>query len=234
VQACYLKIVIKKIMLKKFKFIVIAAALFVTCTGQIARAQIMAGPFIGFNLSTITGDSSSGRNYKPGFNVGGAIDFGLSSHLLLETGLTFNTKGTSFDQKGSFESGGFTANYENKGNTTYYYVGVPILIMLKADNGFFIQAGPDFSALLGASNSYTRTVNLNGSSTMTNTSSSSTNDLHTIDYGLNIGVGVQTKAGPFIRLGTVIGLGNIDNASDTNLTAHNLLFQLSVGFKFGA
>lgn len=220
-------------MLNKLKFFMLAALL-LALTGPVAKAQLMVGPFVGFNLSTITGDSTSGYNFKPGFNVGGVVDFGLSSHFFIESGLTFNTKGSAYDQKGSFTEDGVTASYENNGHTTYYYLGVPVLLMLKASNGFFVQAGPDFSALLGASSKYTRSVTLNGSTSVSSISTSGTSDLHTIDYGLNVGVGVQTKQGPFIRLGSVIGFGNVNNVSNSNLEAHNLLLQLSVGFKFGS
>jgi len=56
---------------------------------------------------------------------------------------------------------------------------------------------------------------------------------NTIDYGIDLGIGFQSTQGAFIRLGSVIGLGDFNKASTDN-TVHNLLFQLSVGWKFGS
>jgi len=219
-------------MLYKMKIALIAIILMVGAFNS-TRAQVMIGPYIGANLSTVVGDSSSGNSWKPGLNLGIALDVGLSENFMIETGLGYNMKGTSFDNKGTYSVLGFDYTYENTGHTTYSYLSIPVLLMAKSGN-FFFQVGPDFSALVAANSKYTSTRTANGTTTSTDTSYSSTSDLHTIDYGLNVAIGAQSKEGAFIRLGSVIGFGNIDNASTNNLKAHNLLFQLSIGYKFGS
>ena len=199
---------------------------------SILNAQVLVGPYIGVNLSTVTGGNSSGNSYRPGLNAGLAIDLGLSQNFLIETGLGYNMKGSGFDNTTTATIGNVNYSYENSGHTTFSYISLPVLAMLKFGN-LFIQAGPDFSALVGESTSNTTTTTSGGTSSTVESSSSSVSGSNTIDYGLNFGLGLQSSQGAFIRLGSVIGLGNVDKASTSN-TIHNLLFQLSFGWKFGS
>jgi len=199
---------------------------------SILNAQVLVGPYIGLNLSTATGNNSSGNNYRPGLNAGLAIDLGLSKNFFIETGLGYDMKGTGYDNTTTTTISGVDYTYENSGHTTYSYLSIPVLLMIKGGN-LFVQAGPNFSALVGQSNSNTTTTTSGGTSNSVETSSSSVSGSNTIDYGLDLGIGLQSNQGAFIRLGSVIGLGNVDKASSSN-TIHNLLFQISLGWKFGS
>lgn len=172
-------------------------------------ADNWAGGGLGLNFSTFTNMTDPvGGNTE--FQIGGFVDWGLSSLFYLRTGLRYNSYGV-----------GVTNNSGNL-SLDVSYLEIPILLKPTLDMGVikpYLIAGPMLGIKVGSSATATdEYLVIDGTS----------DNYKTIDFSLDFGGGVEVPIisglQAFLQLDYALGLINVfDNASadtrGTNLTA---------------
>ena len=208
--------------------------------GAKSFGQVKFGVKAGLNLANMTIKSdlaTSDTKMKMGIHLGGVGEYALSDVFSVEAGLLFSTKGAKFTFDGEDGSGNVIKITETLGLN---YLEIPINAIYKKELSglkIFGFAGPYLGyALSGKSKSdeagskdYTIKF---GSKKATATDPTSGDDMKGLDFGLNIGAGVDIK-GITISLQYGLGLSNLAVYTDGGNTEKNKVIGISVGYKFG-
>ena len=215
------------------KSLLAAAALLATVAVTESKAQgIRFGLKAGGNLSNLSGDLTDEDRYenKFGFHGGAMLNIGLidDGFLSVQPEVLFSQKGFKYADK-DFTIGGQKFKYE--GDRTYNYIDVPVLLKVNAD-GFYFEAGPQYSYLLKVKDDSKFSVNGG-----TATQRSGTSDLKGVnrnEIGYAAGLGYQTEAGFMIGIrynGSFTDFAKDGYTGDADVrNARNQVFQASVGF----
>ncbi len=202
------------------KLLIIVVA-FTMTTKSFAQAKY--GVKAGLNLANISekssfGSGNEGKTSKIGFHFGGTAEFPASEAVSVQTGLLFSSKGYKISLEGT--SGSMNVNY----------LEIPINTIYKIEIGsskLCLSAGPYLAyAVSGSAKSGDLELDVNIGSDDTDT-------FKALDYGLNIGAGVELNDKITIGLQYGIGLANISSYTDFGYSAKNNVFGISVGYMFG-
>jgi Outer membrane protein beta-barrel domain len=174
---------------------------------------------IGANSASQTasgGGLTISTDSKIGLQIGLLVDFGISSNLVLQSGLLYSGKGGTLN----------ISSVTNKTNLNYLEIPLNFQYQfpLGTDgNTFFLNAGPNLAyATSGSEES-------NGKSTDYKFGSATTDDSKAFDLGLNLGAGVNLGK-VMIQLNYGLGLSDLSNTSGVSLKNNNL--SLGLGYFF--
>ena len=160
---------------------------------------------------------------KPGFHVGGFIDYSLSDFLSVEASLLLNTKGFKW------EDGDYIMKFK------LLYLDIPIALKASynlSDNlTMYGAVGP----YLGIGLSGKAKSEYDGETDEENIewgNNEDEDDLKRFEFGATFGGGVEIGA---IQVGISydLGLANISSYTDYGSTIKNRVLKFSVGYKFG-
>ena len=160
---------------------------------------------------------------KPGFHVGGFIDYSLSDFLSVEASLLLNTKGFKW------EDGDYIMKFK------LLYLDIPIALKASynlSDNlTMYGAVGP----YLGIGLSGKAESEYDGETDEENIewgNNEDEDDLKRFEFGATFGGGVEIGA---IQVGISydLGLANISSYTDYGSTIKNRVLKFSVGYKFG-
>ena len=163
--------------------------------------------------------SSGGYDISPksivGLHFGPVADFKLSESLCFNTGILYSLKG--YKEKVQDESTSVKLNYlEIPLNLAYKF-------SINETSRFFIQAGP----YLGYA--------LSGKMKIDDQSESidfDKDEVKRFDFGLGAGLGFEL--GPIApSVSYQLGLSNVSDSSEDDMTIKNKVFQISVAYMFG-
>ena len=186
-------------------------------------AQVKYGVKAGLNLANINeksslGSENDGKTSKIGFHFGGTAEFPASEAVSVQTGLLFSSKGYKVSYEGA------------SGSTNVNYLEIPINTIYKIEIGsskLCLSAGPYLGYAVSANAKY---GDLEGDLKI---GSGKEDDIKALDYGLNIGAGVELNDKITIGLQYGIGLANISPYTEYGFSAKNNVFGISVGYMFG-
>jgi len=186
-------------------------------------AQVKYGVKAGLNLANISeksslGSENEGKTSKIGFHFGGTAEFPASEAVSVQTGLLFSSKGYKISLEGA--SGSMNVNY----------LEIPINTIYKIEIGsskLCLSAGPYLAYAVSGS------AKLGDLELDVNIGSDDTDTFKALDYGLNIGAGVELNDKITIGLQYGIGLANISSYTGYGSSAKNNVFGISVGYMFG-
>lgn len=198
-----------------FASLILAGAMFT------ANAQTV-GLRAGVNFANIikTNDDNFKTDYKTGFHAGVTFDFPLVDRLVFAPEVMFSQKG--YETSGNSLLGG---NYEN--SITTNFIEIPILLKVKAANGFNIHLGPQVSFLTSTTSKVK-----SGSNAYQNKVNEDNDNLRKSLVGGVLGVGfvISPKASLIGRYALDLQKNNENGTSETPLY-RNQVFQLGLGFK---
>ncbi len=204
-------------MKKSFKFMLAICLMFVI---NYTQAQIKFGPKVGLNLSTMT-MKASGISVDPitmaGFNIGVVSEIPLDNNFVLQPGLMYSTKGSKYEVSGS------------KMSISPTYIEMPINAMCKYSLGtknLLAFAGPYLG--VGFGGGYETPL---GNDDI-NYGTGSYDDLRLVDFGLNIGAGIETGAFQ-ITAQYGFSLTNLAPVTTNDEEAKNRVFGISVAYMLG-
>lgn len=189
----------------------------------------------GLNLASAKG-KQGGEDMKDytkmiiGFNVGGTVEFPLSDAFAVQSGLILNTKGVKIE----VDEDGY--KYENKSTVTY--LDIPINAKYSLDlggNKLYFAAGPYVAFALKGKYDVEQSDGVDtysASGDLEIGSDEEKDDLKRMDFGLNIGAGMEFGA---IGVGVQYGLGltNLTPGGDSDNSQKNRLISISLAYKFG-
>ncbi|TFH36209.1 MAG: PorT family protein [Bacteroidia bacterium] len=190
----------------------------------------------GFNLANQVwqedGDTySADFKSKPGFHIGGIIEFPFTDLLSLETGLILDTKGLNWKEGDS----GFS--YEE--NYSLYYLDVPVVlkavIEVGGSIGVYAVAGPYFGMGLSGKSKWVYEStggDESGEDKVEWGSDPEIDHFKRPDFGLTFGGGVDIKG---IQVGVTydLGLANISSYTDNNAKINNRVLRITGCYWFG-
>lgn len=182
---------------------------------QKATAQENSSPWK-FGVKAGMNITNSGQNYqssKPGFNVGGTVEYDLKNNFFLQSGLEFKTKrGKSEIYFLDYPVGGYFPSETSKSSTytgvsnystTLMYLQVPLTLgyrlPISKDFGMTFNAGMYTAYRVGGRSKSSfdgYTKDADGQTTLYSWSSNSNSagsDLNRLDFGLLGGVGFEYK-----------------------------------------
>jgi hypothetical protein len=190
----------------KFYLTVLIAAFMLTAT--LSAQHVNIGIKGGLNVYNIKTENTTAGDSKMGFYVGLLGHIHLSDQFGLQPELLYSAQG------GSYKSGSVITNLNLN------YINVPVLIQYMFDNGFRLQAGPQFGFLL------------NAESETNNIKTDLKDSFKPIEIGASFGMSyVNPPTGFGIDARYNIGLSNINENSSINSV--NRGFQIGVFYLFG-
>lgn len=193
-------------------------------------AQVKYGVKAGLNLANMLekdDDDTYSDDYsmKIGFHLGGTAEIPISEKFSVQPGLLFSTKGFKMKIEGI---DGFFEDMNI--NVNLNYLEIPINAIYKIELGYSklcINAGPYLGYALSGKVSYDE------DSESIDIGSSDDDDLKALDYGFNIGAGIEINDAITIGLQYGLGLGNLSIDTDNGYKLNNRVIGISVGYMFG-
>jgi hypothetical protein len=171
-----------------------------------ATAQVNFGLKGGLNFYNLNTDPDNELDAKIGFHLGALAHIHLSDQFAFQPELVYSAQGAKSDANGD----------DMKLNLNY--INIPLLFQYMFDNGFRLQAGPQFGILASAkAKSGDASIDVKDS-------------FNTLDVSLPLGVGYVTPSGFGIDARYNFGLSNINEDDDSK--ARNRGFQIGVFYQF--
>lgn len=183
--------------------------------GSTAQAQVRLGIKAGANLAQYTNVDLTGHGSIIGPQGGLTLNAPITSDgfFSLQPELLYSQKGDKI---------------EDVTTSRLHYVDLPVLARINAD-GLIFEAGPQLGFLAAATHTYYQRT---GTQVTDSRKVSSTDNLNRLDLGYVAGVGYQLSSGPNIGLRYNGGITKVP--SNTSVSVRNSVFQLFVGYVFGA
>ena len=170
------------------------------------------GAKAGVNFASLNGDEDfDGRT---SFFVGGVVEFEISESFSLQPELLYSSQGA----KSSFSEEGF--DFES--TIKLDYLNIPLMAKYYVTEGLSIEAGPQVGFLLSAKAEYKE----DGESD----SEDIKDELKSVDFGLNFGLGYKLDSGLNFGARYNLGLSNVPDEDDFDLK--NGVFQIAIGYFF--
>lgn len=218
------------------------------CLAGSAQAQLF-GIEGGVTFNTLKmelDDEDFDHGYRTGFKLGGFIDAPIGRGASFQPGLYYITKGSEFETKNTYSTGGTTIRETMDQKIQINYLEIPLNFQFKLNpmrrSGLFFGAGPYVAFAMGGDVDTKYTLkDLNTGISTTDRDSydlelgddPDEDDIRKTDWGINLNIGYVGVGGLFMRGNAGIGLSNIIPGQDDDFSAKNLSFGLSLGYVFG-
>ena len=220
-----------------FRILVLTALTLLVC--KTASAQdVEFGVKAGTNMSTLKTDLD-GEKYLLGYHFGGLADIKFNEKFSIQPELLYSLEEAKIDDSFSFEDEGTTFGIDYKEDIKLAYLQLPVMLKYQVAKNLSLEAGPQIGYLLSAKSDYNVKLQFDDE-IMTDSGSEKIKDqIKSLDFGLNFGLGYQFNNKMFIHGRYHVGLSDIndsepgiDEDSIDRGSIKNSSFQVSVGFKF--
>lgn len=228
--------------MKKSAFLI--GALFATAAVSSAQAQdVRFGLRAGANYSNLSGNIKNENTYnnKIGFLGGVMVNIPVVENFFsVQPEILYSQKG--FDNKPTEFTTVLGAKQKREGSVNYNYLDVPVLLKINA-GGFIVEAGPQYSYLLGSNNETKTTTTPALGGAPSTTESNDKNDvsgLNRNELGYLAGVGYQANNGLSLSLRYTGAFSDFVKSDDNTYfngdlkNARHSAFQLSLGYLIGS
>jgi hypothetical protein len=188
------------------KIILTAAAVF--AFGFANAQDVKFGVKGGLNVANFSGDIED-SSALTGFHVGGFAEIKISEKFAIQPELLFSAQGADGDG----------------GNFSLSYINVPVMAKFYVADKFNLEAGPQIGFLTSAK------VKTQGMSIDAKELFNST------DFGMNFGAGYDFTENLSVGARYNVGISKLfseefENALGSDVTVHNSVFSVSLGYKF--
>ena len=194
------------------KKIILAIAILITLSSN--AQKINFGIKAGLNMAMLTGSKDQIMSSTNGFFAGALLEFKILEKIALQPELLFSEQGAEFQSKNLTSSTTMKADY----------LIVPIMVKYYLKRGLFLEAGPQAGFLISAKQDVENRI------TNTSTSENIKDDTKVFDMSANVGIGYDIFDKVVTQIRYCIGITNTSTLENTDIK--NVVFQLSVGYKF--
>ena len=213
--------------MRKLSIIFALTIAFFTGSKAYAQEGLSFGVKAGVNLSNFYGSNYTDElDSKLGFQIGLTAEYGITNNLFLGSGLEFTTKGSRFVMD--------IGSIEHKTVTTPMYLQLPIHIGYKFEvaNGINLlaEAGPYVAFGIGGKSKLT----ISGNDDPTKDDFFGSEDdggAKRFDFGVGGAIGAEFGQ-IVVKIGSDLGLVNMNRSDLKLLETKTLNLFLTVGFKF--
>ncbi|PZF73111.1 porin family protein [Taibaiella soli] len=222
------------------KSLVTASIALLPFTQAAAKVHIKAGPEAGINFTDIW-LKANGNKYSssmsPGLKIGGVVDFGFNKLISFQPGLFFTQKGAT-TTLASYNSSGAYVSVKRK--IRMNYIEVPLNVLFKLgyshEGHFEVGGGPYVAFAVGGKVKLKYSEPATGTTQETtnslNIGDAATDDVKSMDAGINFVGGYQWKAGVILRAQLAFGVPNILPEGNSDNHMRNWGFGVSAGYLF--
>jgi hypothetical protein len=223
---------------KSFYLLAVCAMMLLinNANAQETKFGIKAGVH-GANFSSDIPDFES--DMKIGFHIGGSVLLGLSDNFGINADVLYSIKGAKQTVEQTETVGSVSVTLKGDETVSISYLEIPILARYTLESGLYFNAGPYLGLRMGYKSEYdyTMTTTINGVSTSTSESGSSTEDegITSSDFGLKVGLGYKLESGLDFGLNYGMGFGNVldSDAGGDDYYIRNSTIGLTIGYWFG-
>ncbi|MBQ0733071.1 porin family protein [Aquimarina celericrescens] len=209
-------------MIKKLFFVTVFMGLF----SHVSNAQVEdfeIGIKLGLNIADVRGDEVDDLDPRTSIHIGLAAEIPINEYIGLQPELLYSFQG--------FSAESLEPNFQEE-NLKLDYIYLPVMVKyypFYVVPGFSIEAGPQVgfltSAILERKNVFEGGV--------TETSDVDYEDfISSVDVAINIGLGYQFEMGAFFQARYNIGVTDIVEVDDLEISRQFSIFQFSTGIKF--
>ncbi|AIZ63072.1 hypothetical protein PK28_04050 [Hymenobacter sp. DG25B] len=203
-----------------------------TFSSQDAKAQgVRLGIKGGVNYSNLSGDLVNEDRFESKFGGHGGI---MANFSVTDDGFFSIQPEVLYSQKGFKNADKEIAGTKFEGSRTYNYIDVPVLLKINAD-GFFFEAGPQYSYLLKIKDETKSTRN--GTTLYKREDTENLNNVNRSEIGYAAGLGYQSTAGFLVGIrynGSFTDFAKDGYTGDDDVkNARNQVFQASLGYLIG-
>lgn len=189
------------------KRLITLTALAATLSTSVNAQHVTPGIKGGLNFYTINTDNDQTYDGRTSFHLGMLGHIHLNKKWAVQPEIMYSAQGGKYTILGS------------EITLRLNYINVPVLLQYMFDNGFRLEAGPQFGFLAGA-----KTV-------VNDNITSIKNDINTFDFALGVGVGyLHTASGLGIDARYNFGITDINETSSVKSTNNG--FQLGLFYQF--
>lgn len=211
--------------MKKLLLFIVAMAMI--GLNQTFSQEIMFGAKAGINFANIVGDDADDVSMTTKFHFGVVAEIPLSDKFSVQPELIYSAQGGKFEE--TFSESGFTYNEED--TYKFNYLNLPIMAKYYFANGFSLEVGPQIGFLLSAKVDYDYSETFEGETYSESGEEDIKDDLKSIDFGLNFGLGYKLDNGLNFTARYNVGLTKLDD-TDMDMDVKNSVIQISVGYFF--
>jgi len=199
------------------KITVSVLALFAFAGATYAQTpDLKLGAKAGLNITNLSGlDHSKGLT---GFHVGAIAEIFITEKFSIQPEILYSSQGGKTSENYEYLDGVIN-KMENKYKLDY--LNIPIMAKYYVMEGLSVQAGPQIGFNVKAEKEY-KDLDLSGTDKIKD-------EINSVDFGLNFGVGYELPLGVFADARYNLGLSKV-NKEGKSFT--NGVFQISVGYKF--
>ena len=211
------------------KNILLIAAITISSLATAQMENITFGAKAGLNIASVTGDIGENSDSRISFHLGAVARYDIDDKLSIQPELLYSSQGAKNED--SYEDLGTSITT----NTTWKvdYILLPVMAKFYVSEGLSLEAGPQIGFLASANADTDVTVRDNAAEVSVSNSSSTDvkDELKSIDFAFNLGLGYKLDNGLNFAARYNIGLSDI-NDSESDAKFKSRVFQLSVGFNF--
>lgn len=159
----------------------------------------------GLNLASLTNDTS-GLDSRTAFHIGVMSEIPISELFSIQPELIYSLQGAKADGD----------------QIKIDYLNIPVMFKYYASQGVSVEAGPQIGVLLSATTEIDDEGDIK-------------DEVKSLDFGLNFGLGYKIDSGLNVSVRYNLGLANIfksEDEFDDGFKVNNGVFQLSIGYLF--
>lgn len=204
---------------------------FTTAQAQEMRFGVKAG--VNFaNMSFKAGGFSIEPDARTAFHIGALVEFPVSDAFYIQPEILYNSVGSKYEESYSEDFMGVEISVSEKSIVKLDYISIPIMAKYYFTEGFSLEAGPQIGFLMSAKEDFEFTETAMGQTASESESLDVKKHYKGIDFGLGIGAAYRLDMGLFFNARYVLGLSNISDVEDGDVTVKNNVFQISAGYSF--
>lgn len=209
--------------MKKIFLCAVALATF----GFSQAQEIKYGAKVGLNVATLNGDVEDAKSLI-GAHLGGFVEIKINEKFAFQPELLYSMQGAKSEY--SYSEPGYSYSEDTK--LKLGYLNVPLMAKYFATDKLFIEAGPQIGFLMSAKNEFKFSETFMGDTESASGDVDVKDNLKSVDFGLNFGLGYEFTENVFASARYNVGLSDINDAEGSNVEIQNGVFQFSVGYKF--
>lgn len=199
----------------------ILSAMAVFAFGYVNAQEVSFGAKAGLNIANLSGDMEEDTKSLMGLHVGAFAEIQFTERFSFQPELLYSMQGAKMEESAVGMS--MEAKYKLS------YINVPLMVKFYAAESFFIEAGPQVGFLMSAKTEWEASgggLNESGDEDIKD-------ELKSIDFGLNIGIGYNFTENLSVGARYNLGLSNIADVEDgDDYKINNRVIQVSVGYRF--
>ncbi len=206
-------------MKKLFLCAAIAVFAFINLNAQ----EVKFGAKAGLNLASIVGDEADDFDGKTSFHFGVVAEIMISEKFSVQPELLYSAQGAEITYEDDFEKEEVTIKLD--------YINIPIMAKYYVAEGFSVEAGPQIGFLMNSEAEFDYTDKEDPEFSESGTEDLK-DDIKSIDFGFNLGVGYKMDSGLNFGARYNLGLSDLWDIDTGGIKNQNSVIQVSVGFFF--